>query len=162
MSTFDTIVVGARFQPPQRAHLEAIEQSLPQAHRVIVVWHDEVLWIRCGRLPGKGLWALPGRFIEPGEILVCAVVRELREETGLALEESAAREHRVFDAPERSLRGRTITHVLRFDIDASETPPAVAGGDDARSARYTPRPELEGASMFEDHYAILQVTLDLD
>ena len=129
---------------------------------ILVVWRAEVLLIQRGRPPGKGLWALPGGFIEQGETLACAAVRELREETGLALEESAAREHRVFDAPGRSLRGRTITHVFRFEIDASEAPPAVAGGDDACRACWTPLHELGAGSMFEDHYAILQVMLDLD
>ena len=35
--SFDTIAVCARFQPPQRPHLEAVEWSLSQTRRVIVV-----------------------------------------------------------------------------------------------------------------------------
>ena len=42
-----------------------------------------LLLIRRGREPSRGLWSLPGGRVEPGETLEQAVVREVREETGL-------------------------------------------------------------------------------
>jgi ADP-ribose pyrophosphatase YjhB (NUDIX family) len=50
------------------------------------VVHDpagRLLVIRRGHPPGEGLWSLPGGRVEPGEADAAAVVRELREETGL-------------------------------------------------------------------------------
>jgi ADP-ribose pyrophosphatase YjhB (NUDIX family) len=44
---------------------------------------NELLMVRRGTPPGKGLWSVPGGRLEPGETLAEAVVRELAEETGL-------------------------------------------------------------------------------
>jgi 8-oxo-dGTP diphosphatase len=47
--------------------------------------HDDgrLLMILRGHEPARGLWSLPGGRVEPGESDAQAVVRELREETGL-------------------------------------------------------------------------------
>ena len=129
----------------------------------LVVWRDQILLVRRGRLPGVGLLALPGGFLDPGESLAEAARRELAEETGLTLRDPPlAQAVRVFDHPLRSRRGRTITHVWHFDLSALPAPPQVAGGDDAAEARWVPLAELTASAFFEDHYAILQTMLGLD
>ena len=48
-------------------------------------WRDRVVFCRRARAPARGLWALPAGFVEQGETLEEAVVREVEEETGLPL-----------------------------------------------------------------------------
>jgi bifunctional NMN adenylyltransferase/nudix hydrolase len=129
----------------------------------LALWREQILLVERGRRPGLGLLALPGGFLDPGESLLAAARRELAEETGLdlnaALQPTAVR---VFDHPLRSRRGRTITHVFAFDLSAWPAPPQVAGGDDARDARWFSLATLKPERFFEDHYAILQVMRGLD
>lgn len=124
---------------------------------------SHVLLIRRGRAPGQGLLALPGGFIEPQETLLASCLRELEEETHCALSSQmlreALREVAVFAHPARSQRGRTITHVHRFALDAAlqEALPEVRADDDAASAHWMPLAELAGMEnqFFEDHFHVL-------
>lgn len=44
---------------------------------------DSVLLVKRADAPFMGLWDIPGGFLEPGELPVDGMIRELREETGL-------------------------------------------------------------------------------
>lgn len=57
--------------------------------------------------PFRGMPALPGGFLELGETTEAAVVREVREETGL--ETRVSHLVGVFSDPERDPRGHTVT-----------------------------------------------------
>jgi bifunctional NMN adenylyltransferase/nudix hydrolase len=132
----------------------------------IVTAGGHVLLVQRGGFPGKGQWALPGGFVEPRERLLNSALRELNEETRLAVDEAellaALREVKVFDHPERSQRGRTITHAHYFALTRRDLP-MVEGGDDAALARWVPITELADmeAEFFEDHFHILDTFLHL-
>ena len=125
-----------------------------------------VLLVRRGAAPGRGLWAVPGGFIEQRETVYQSAVRELKEETGLdPLDQtlrSALREVAVFDHPDRSQRGRTITHAHHFDL-GERARPEVAGADDAEEARWVPIAELAGMEdrFHDDHFHMLDHFLGL-
>ena len=130
----------------------------------VVTADHKVLLIERGHFPGRGLWALPGGFLDPEESLRDACVRELAEETSIGCSTAelvdAIREVEVFDAPARSARGRTITHAFRFELEGP--PRNVRGGDDAAAARWVAVADVRPDRMFEDHYAILQAMLGVE
>src|SRR5579883_625255 len=76
----------------------------------VVVHSGHVLLVRQKTEPGRGLWAFPGGFVGSDETIDAAVIRELREETGLRILTDtlrlAIKHKQVFDHPERSLRDR--------------------------------------------------------
>ena len=125
-----------------------------------------VLLIVRGRAPGKGLYALPGGFLEQRETVYQSALRELQEETGLHLLPGdiahALKGVRVFDHPDRSQRGRVITHAHHFDLGARRLP-EVSGSDDALSAAWVPIGELAAMEdrFHDDHFHILDSFLGL-
>jgi 8-oxo-dGTP diphosphatase len=58
---------------------------VPCVGAVVLDDAGRLLLIRRGHAPSAGLWSVPGGRVEPGETLPEAVVREVREETGLAV-----------------------------------------------------------------------------
>ena len=46
----------------------------------------EILLIRRGNEPGYGLWSMPGGYVDRGEVVESAAIREVWEETGLEVE----------------------------------------------------------------------------
>ena len=132
----------------------------------LLVSAEHVLLIRRGGFPGKGLWAIPGGFVEPRERLLQGAMRELVEETRVAVLASTLEgclvEVKVFDHPERSQRGRTITHAHHFDL-RSDALPTIEASDDAAQACWLPIAGLAAMEdqFFEDHFHILDHFLGL-
>lgn len=138
----------------------------------VVIQSGHILLIERGRVPGKGLLALPGGFVDPAERIRDAAVRELREETAIAdakgqippamlasfIEDQRTR---VYDAPNRSLRGRVITHAFLFRLPERRKLFTVKGGDDAAHAQWYRLGDLSPEMFFEDHWSIIEEMADL-
>jgi bifunctional NMN adenylyltransferase/nudix hydrolase len=130
----------------------------------VVIQSGHVLLVERKAQPGEGLYALPGGFINQQETIEDAMIRELREETRIKVPEPVLRgstkSRKVFDAPLRSLRGRTITHAFLIELAPGKLP-AVKGGDDAAKAKWVSLAELDKLEdqMFEDHFYIINYFL---
>jgi bifunctional NMN adenylyltransferase/nudix hydrolase len=126
----------------------------------VVIQSGHILMVERKARPGKGLLALPGGFLDQGEKLVDACLRELREETRLKVPEpvlkGSIKSQQVFDDPYRSARGRTITHAFYIELAPNKVLPKVKGGDDAKHAMWVPLADLDPTQIFEDHYFIIQ------
>ncbi len=112
----------------------------------------KILLIRRGKDPYAGMWALPGGFVDMEETLERACLRELKEETGMVL--PAMQQFRVFDAPGRDPRHRTIS-VVFYAFIPDEMP--VKGGDDASEAAWFSHNELPPLAF--DHGEIISCFL---
>lgn len=126
----------------------------------VVIQSGHILMIRRRAEPGRGLLALPGGFLDANsdKSLEDAMIRELREETCLKVPGPVLRgnihEVKVFDAIERSTRGRTITHAFCIKLPNGELP-KVKSGTDAASAKWIPISKIDSSQCFEDHYEII-------
>ena len=96
----------------------------------LVVKDGKVLLIRRKREPFKGEYALPGGFLEYGERMEDCVVREVKEETGIATRVIGL--FGVFSDPHRDPRGHFVTAVYHL----KPTGGRLRAGDDAASAKW--------------------------
>lgn len=130
----------------------------------VVVCSGHVLVIKRKHNPGKGLYALPGGFKKTTETFLQAAIRELKEETGIRLEkiilETAVAEQHLFDHPDRSLRGCTISNAYYIKLKDGKLP-EVKGGDDASHAIWMPLWDVNKneTMFFEDHVHIINYFL---
>lgn len=73
----------------------------------LIVFEGKLVLIRRGNPPFKNHFALPGGFVEVGETVEAAVVREAKEETGLDIE--IIKLLGVCSDPLRDPRGHTVS-----------------------------------------------------
>lgn len=111
------------------------ENPLPVAAAIVVNRKRELLLVKRGHEPYRGLWCLPIGFAESGERVRDAALRELREETGLEGEiVSLVDVSTVDDAYYGDMA--VITYEVR------RTGGKLMAGDDAADARYVPIHDL--------------------
>lgn len=96
----------------------------------IILQDQTILLIKRKNEPFKNKWALPGGFVEYGETTEQAVLREIKEETGLLtqIEELVG----VYSEPHRDPRGHTISIVYHLKKTNGE----LLAGDDAGDAKF--------------------------
>jgi bifunctional NMN adenylyltransferase/nudix hydrolase len=125
----------------------------------ILIQSGHVLLIRRKFNPGKDKRALPGGFVLPGEKVLDAMLRELKEETKVGLSKNvlrlAFRKMHTFFV--HTGRGTINKHVGIFILNDRAELPFVEAADDAKkgSAEFVPLGELDPTDMSEDHWHLI-------
>lgn len=126
----------------------------------VVTRSGHVLVVRRAELPGRGRLAMPGGFLGPAETLLACAVRRAYQETGLGEAVNLGtrlRAQAVFDYPDRSQRGRTVTHAFHFDLGIGQLPVLRAAAGAAEASWVPLSQALAGPELFfEDHHAIIE------
>jgi ADP-ribose pyrophosphatase YjhB (NUDIX family) len=115
---------------------------IPCVGAIVTDGQGRLVMIKRGHEPGAGLWSIPGGRIEPGETDAEAVIREMLEETSLAVEVD-----RLIGRVQRpGLNGAVID--IR-DYAATVTGGTLRPGDDAADARWVAPGELDSLEITE-------------
>jgi 8-oxo-dGTP diphosphatase len=114
---------------------------------------DRLLLIKRAKAPFKGAYALPGGFVDVGETVEQAALRELQEETGLQGEIIAL--VGVYSDPQRDPRAHSVSCAFLVGARSNQ----VEGGDDAAQAEF--RADWQAQRLAFDHARIVADALKL-
>jgi 8-oxo-dGTP diphosphatase len=117
------------------------QHVIPCVGAVIKDEAGRLLLIKRGHEPGKGLWSIPGGRIEAGETDAAALVREVREETGLLVTPG-----RLIGSVRRPAGGGDRVFDIR-DYAASVDGGTLVPGDDADDAVWAGPAELDALPL---------------
>ena len=111
-----------------------------------------LLMVERANPPGQGLWAVPGGRVNPGETLVEAVRREVREETGLEV----AVDDVVWVGESIGPGAPPEWHYTIIDFSARVVGGRLQAGEDARRAEWVPLEAPESRPMVETMHDLLK------
>jgi len=106
---------------------------------------DSILLVQRGHEPLKGYWSLPGGGVETGELLKEALVREVREETGLIVEPTAVAT--LFERVMRDERGSAEYHYVLVDYFCRVVSGLPRAGSDSTVVEWVPLAALDSRPL---------------
>jgi mutator protein MutT len=107
----------------------------------VVICDGKILLEKRKGEPGRGKWSVPGGLVELGESVECAVVREVKEETGLEVESPELID--VIDNIVRDDNGKIKYHFIILDYFVKLKGGELNAADDAEELRWVPLAEAK-------------------
>jgi 8-oxo-dGTP diphosphatase len=113
----------------------------------LIIDEGRILLVKRGREPLKGYWSLPGGAVETGERLEAALLREVREETGLDV--SILELIEIFERIMPDDRGQPEYHYVLMDYLCHPAGGTLGAADDASEVAWFLPHEIAGLKITE-------------
>ena len=120
-----------------------------------MIWNaaGELVLVRRGHPPKAGEWSIPGGKVEWGETLHQALLREVREETGLAIEIGPQID--TVDLLLRDAAGALTDHYVLIDFSARAVAGTLYAASDVSMALWVPHDALDAYPMWSETRRII-------
>lgn len=132
------------------------EYKIPSLTADIFIYDEDFNFILIKRKnnPYKDFWALPGGFVEYGESVETAAVREAKEETSIDVELKSL--VNVYSKPDRDPRGHTVTvaYTAKGDFNQRDA------DSDAEDIGIFSKDDLDELEIAFDHREIIRDCLN--
>ncbi len=130
------------------------ETPLLTVDAVILYESDKLVLIRRKNPPYQGELAIPGGFVDIGETVENACIREAREETNLNVKINNL--IGVFSDPKRDPRGHTVT--IAFLCEPADKKSKPKAQDDAAALEIIPLSKISSLTLAFDHLEIIKAS----
>ena len=120
----------------------------------VIVCNGRILLEKRKGEPGKGKWTIPGGLVELGERAEQTVIREVREETSLEVENPELID--VVDSITFDEGGRIKYHFVIIDYFVKLKGGTVKAADDAAELKWVPFNEVEKYDLTKTFRAFFQ------
>lgn len=120
----------------------------------LVICDGKILLEKRKSEPGRGKWSIPGGLVELGESVERAVVREVREETGLEVEKPELFD--VVDNVEFDEDGRIKYHFVMVDYFVKLRGGVFKASSDAEELKWVPLGDVEKYDLTKTFRAFIQ------
>ena len=113
----------------------------------VILEGDKILLEKRKNMPSKGKWSVPGGLVELGESVENAVIREVKEETGLDVYEPRLVD--VVTYVSMGERGAVMYHYVIIDYLVSVKAGKAKAASDADELKWVPFNEVEEYDLTE-------------
>jgi len=120
----------------------------------IILDGDKILLEKRKNAPGKGKWSVPGGLVELGEGVEQAVIREVKEETGLDVYEPRLVD--VVDYISTGEKGGVLYHFVIVDYIVTVKCGNAKAASDAEALKWIPFNEVEEYDLTESFRLFFQ------
>ena len=113
----------------------------------VILDDDRILLEKRKNMPSKGKWSIPGGLVELGERIEEAIIREVKEETGLEVYEPRLLD--VVDYVSFGERGAVMYHYVIVDYLVAVKSGKPKAASDAEALKWVPFNEVEEYDLTE-------------